>query len=83
MPLTPAWKARTHTFHGRQSPLSWHAAEAVGAAILEAKPRAGDEILHGAGHEDLARLRRGRDPGADVDGDPAQLVGHDLALAPV
>ena len=47
----------------------------------EAKPRARDQILHGARNEHLARAGERRDPCADMDRDAAHIVVHDLALA--
>jgi hypothetical protein len=50
------------------------------SAVLEAKAGAGDQVLDGAGHQDLTRPGGGRDAGADVDGEPGDLVVPELDL---
>src|SRR4051794_34497014 len=52
-----------------QPPWVGHAPELVHPAILEAEPRAGHQILDGAGDEHLPRLGLGRHALPDVDGD--------------
>src|SRR5207247_5244104 len=42
--------------------------------VLEGEARADDEVLDRPGHEHLARAGEGGDPGADVDGQPADVV---------
>jgi hypothetical protein len=53
------------------------------AALVELKLGAGHEVLHGRGDEDLAGPRFCRNPSADVDGNPRDLVSDDLALSRV
>ncbi len=60
-----------------------HALEHVGAAVVELDPRSDDEILHGAGDEDLAGPTHRGNPGADVHGDSADVVGGHLNLSGV
>src|SRR5690348_6620636 len=50
-------------------------------SLCEGKPRAGDEVAHGAGDEHFARGRDGSDPRADRDGDPGELSVEALALS--
>src|SRR5256884_2584638 len=66
---------------GVQLPVPGDALEQVGAAVAERDARAGYQVGDGAGDEHLARLRRGRYPGAGVDGDAGQVLtgGFDLA----
>src|SRR5437764_13783900 len=64
-------------------PLAGDALESVRAAVREPEPRAGDEVAHGARHQDLAGPGERRDAGADVHGDPAELRPHHLTLARV
>src|SRR5205823_12374200 len=66
-----------------ETPLSGHAAEVVGSTIYEAQARARDQVLHGAGDEDLAGRGARRHPGPDVDGNAPHIVAHQLALARV
>jgi len=54
--------------HGEESPLVRHAAEDVKAAIPEAQPGARDQILDGAGDENLAGVGEGGDPRPDLNG---------------
>jgi hypothetical protein len=51
------------------------------AAVLEADPRAGNQVLDGARHEDFAGPGKGRDAGADGNPDPHDLAVADLELA--
>lgn len=53
----------------------------MAAAVTEAQPGARYQVLHGTGHQDLARTRERGDSGADVNGNAAHLIPHDLALA--
>src|SRR5262249_1951273 len=64
-------------------PLAGDAFERVGAVFGKPQARAGDEVLHGARHQDLASLGERGDPGPDVHGDAAELLAHNLALAGV
>ena len=50
------------------------------APVLERDLRACDEILDGARHENLARLRLRGNSGSDRDGDSARFLSHQLAL---
>src|SRR5262249_17875051 len=68
---------------GVQSPFAGHPSEGVKAAVSEPKWRAGHEILYGARHEHSAGHGAGCYAGADMDGDSANVVVHDLALAAV
>src|SRR5262249_44565952 len=68
---------------GVQSPFAGHPSEGVKAAVSEPKGRAGHEILYGARHEHFAGHGAGGYAGADMDGDSANVVVHDLALAAV
>src|SRR5919106_2682415 len=62
-------------------PCARNALELLGAAGLEDDPRACDEVLHGAGHEDLAGARVCRDARADDHGQARRLPIDELALA--
>jgi len=53
------------------------------AAVLELDARPHDEILDRGGHQDLARAGQRRDPGRDVDGEPAEVLAPDLAFSGV
>ena len=64
-------------------PLPGYALEHVAAPIFEGDARAVDEVLHGARHEDLARLRQCGNSCANVDGDASYVVTADLALTGV
>src|SRR2546421_119746 len=64
-------------------PFAGDALERVSAAVREPEPRAGDEVAHGARHQDLAGPGERRDAGADVHGDPAELRPHHLTFARV
>ena len=64
-----------------QAPWLRYSFEVVLAAILEPKVRAGDEILHRARHEHLARSGKGRDACPDRDCDSGDLAVGYLALA--
>jgi len=51
------------------------------SAVLEADPRARDEIPDGARNEHFTRLGLGGDPRPDRDGDARDLALGELALA--
>jgi hypothetical protein len=68
---------------GEECPLSGRALEGMRAARVELEPGPGDEVLDGARDEDVARVRRAHHPRADVDGDAANVVADELALAGV
>src|SRR5512132_3344623 len=53
------------------------------ARIVECQTRTGCDVLHRLGHEDLSCTALRRDPCADVNGDPPELVADDLALTGV
>src|SRR4051794_20821768 len=75
--------AQTDLGGGEQSPLVRDPLEAVRAALLEADPGAGDEVLHRARHEHLPRLRKRADSCGDVDRDAADVLADHLHLAGV
>src|SRR5262249_9813903 len=66
-----------------EMPLTRHPLEGLESAILEAETGAGDQVLHGAGDEDLAGPRGRGDARPDVDGEPGDLVARELDLAGV
>jgi hypothetical protein len=53
------------------------------AAVLEFQIGSGDQVLHGGGDQHLGRPCHAADPGADADGDPADLAVDRLDLADV
>ena len=53
------------------------------AAVLEYDPRAGDQILHGGGDQDLSRPGQRHDPGTDVDREAADMLPGELDLSGV
>src|SRR5450755_1596638 len=68
---------------GEECPRSGRALEGMRAPSVELEPGPGHEVLDGARDEDLARVRRAHHPRADVDGDAADVVADELALAGV
>src|SRR5581483_3118722 len=64
-------------------PLAGNALERPATARAETEPGAGDEILHRARNQHLARAGERRNPRADVHRDAADIVIHDLAFAGV
>src|SRR5213593_3757533 len=76
-------RSSVHRAYGVQMPLTRHALQCVGAAVVEGYARASHEVLDGTRHEHLARARLACDAGADVHGDAADLCAHHLALAGV
>ena len=68
---------------GEDPPLVRQAAQDVLATRLERQPGAGHQVPDGAGRQHLARAGQRRDPLPDVDGDPADVVADQLALAGV
>ena len=64
-------------------PLPGYALERLAPAVLELDPRAGDEVAHRPGHEDLLAVGQRRDARSDVDRDPREIVAAPLALAGV
>jgi len=53
------------------------------ASVLEGDPRAGNQVLDRAGHQDLAGAGLGGDPRPDMHGDAADVLAHPFALASV
>src|SRR5687768_7186846 len=66
-----------------QPPAAGNALELVLAAVLEAQAGPRHEVGHGGRDADLAGARGSGHPGADVHGDPADVVADQLALAGV
>src|SRR5688500_6166751 len=66
-------------FDGIELPCARDALQLMRAALAELEAGAGDEILHRAGHQHLARVRRARDARPDVDGDVRQLAAERFA----
>src|SRR5262249_7758392 len=71
------------SLYDEQAPLVGDAAQRVGAAIAEPQARACDEVLHGAGYQDLVRRGERRDARADVHRDSDDALARELALAGV
>ncbi len=69
--------------HRPQPPWAGHALEVVLAAVLEVEAGAGHQVLHGLGDEHLAGPRVRAHAGADVHGDPGDVVAGQLDLARV
>src|SRR5205809_4502925 len=65
---------------GVEPPLAGDALQLGDASLLELEPGSGDKVLDRARDEDVARLGLLGDPGADVDGDSADLAIQELAL---
>jgi hypothetical protein len=55
----------------------------VDTPVLKGQRRARNQILYGRGYQHFAGLSEGRDAGSDMNGDPAEVVAYDLALARV
>src|SRR6266550_4318210 len=72
---------RASGIHDRVEMPATHTLKLPFAPVDEDDPGAGDQVLDGTRHEHLARISGGRDPCARVDGNPADLVAHQLALA--
>jgi len=53
------------------------------ARVVECQTRTSCDVLHRLRHEDLSGTGLRRDPCADVNGDPPELVADDLALTGV
>jgi hypothetical protein len=56
-----------------QLPLTGHALKHVRSAVVEDDPRTVDEVLDGAGNQNLPSGGQGADPGPDVDCDSADV----------
>src|SRR5207244_2564737 len=72
---------RASGIHDRVEMPATHTLKLPLAPVDEDDPGAGDQVLDGTRHEHLAWISGGRDPCARVDGNPADLVAHQLALA--
>src|SRR5512145_332258 len=57
-----------------EAPGARHSLEIVHPSVAEPDPRAGHQVLHGAGHQDLSRCGHGRHPGGDVHRDAAHTM---------
>src|SRR5919106_5109232 len=64
-------------------PPTWDALQFVLASVDETQPGAGDEIGDGARGEHLSRVGEVADAGAEMHGDPAEIVASALALTGV
>ena len=69
--------------HSEQPPLPRDALQLVHPVIGKDDPGAGDEVLHRARHDHLARAGQRRHARAGVDGDARDLAVHALAFAGV
>src|SRR6202035_5511557 len=82
--LTGADRVRQASVGDReQPPLARHASKLALAAVLEADPGADDEVLDCPRDDDLARLGQPENSGADVHGDPADVLTDHLDLSGV
>jgi len=71
---------RSDRSHRIEMPLSGHTLERVLAPIVERDSGACNKILDRSGNEDFVGLGKQCDSRTDVNGDPADLVVHELAL---
>ena len=65
------------------APSPGHALELVVATLVKLDAGAGDEVLHGLGHENLPAIRKRCNPRAGVNSDPSDLATKEFALARV
>src|ERR671915_2352675 len=65
---------------GEQLPGVAEALQCVGPAVLQVDAGAGDQVPDGSRDQHLAGPGGGHDPGAEVDGDPADVVVAQLEL---
>ena len=65
----------------KYTPFAGHTLERFAAAVIEAQSGAYDQVLDGARHQHLAGVGERRDPRADMNGDAANIVADDFALA--
>jgi hypothetical protein len=72
---------RSRRLGDEELPRAGYAVELVLAAVGELEAGAGDEVGHGARDECFTGLREGRDLGADLHGDAAEVVAVLFALA--
>src|SRR5581483_9889804 len=68
---------------GIEPPLAGNPLQLGHAAVLEAEPGAGDEVLDRLGDQNLARCRLARDPRSDRNRDSGHLAVEELALTRV
>src|SRR4051794_9497718 len=68
---------------GEQLPLAGRPLQLVGALVHEVDAGPHHQVLDGARDHDLAAVRLGCDPRADVDGDAADVGAHQLDLTGV
>ena len=66
-----------------ESPLSRHTLQRVLSAILKARVRSDDDVLHRAGHQDVTRAGKSLDSRRDVHRHPRQRAPLQLAFARV
>src|SRR5437867_7138897 len=84
MATSPAASPRTWSRNEREDlPLSGNSLQHVASAILELQARAGDQVHHRSGDQDLAGACECGDPGADVDRDARNVGALELDLARV
>jgi hypothetical protein len=69
--------------HGEDPPPAGYALELVFSPFGKRESGADHEVLDRAGNEYFAGAGQVCDPGADVDGQPADIIGDELALAGV
>src|SRR4029453_16882044 len=74
---------RSAVGHREQLPGALDALELAGAAVGQGDAGAGAQVADGPGHQDLAGVGLGQDPGGEVDGDAADVVAAQLDLAGV
>src|SRR5262245_46949124 len=76
----PALAGRS-TLHGEEAPGSRDALELVFTAVGEHQSRARHQVLHRARHDDVAAAADGHHSGADVHGEPTDLLSSHLHLS--
>ena len=74
------WRAPL-TFSCEYTPLARDTLEGLGAAVVEAQPRARYQILDCARHQNLASTGKRRNPRANVNSDTTNIVADHFALA--
>src|SRR5204862_1996542 len=67
--------------HRIELPLPWHALQRVHATVRELDSRPGNEVRDRARDEHLTRTGNRSHTGADVDGNAAEIVADEFALA--
>jgi len=73
-PLLLTWPSvptglRPGALDREKPPCARHSLEVVHSSVPELNPRAGHQVPHGAGNQNLSRCGDGRDPSGDVDSD--------------